>query len=89
MGRTIDLDMALDAIATHKEALLGEADGSNVFKKGYALAHRHICELISVLPSAQPEIVHCKDCLLHGVCAYERGLGEDGFCSQGKEREDE
>lgn len=30
-----------------------------------------------------PQIVRCKDCLLHGACAFERGLGEKGFCSQG------
>ena len=55
MGRTIDLDMAINVIAIHKAALLGEADGSNEFTNGYALAYRHICELISVLPPAQLE----------------------------------
>ena len=55
MRRTIDLDMSIDAIAIHKASLLGEADGSNDFKNGYALAHRHICELISALPSAESE----------------------------------
>lgn len=35
----------------------------------------------------QQKIVRCKDCLMHGVCAYERGLGKDGFCSQGKAKE--
>lgn len=89
MGRMIDLDMAIDVIAIHKAVLLGgEANGSNDFTNGYALAYRHICELIAALPSAQPEIVRCKDCVLHGVCTYERGLGKDGFCNQGKRRED-
>lgn len=45
------------------------------------------CELelfIHNLPSAQPQIIKCKDCLMHGVCRFEQGLGLDGFCSQGK-----
>ena len=41
------------------------------------------------LPSAQPEIVRCKDCLMHGVCQFELGLGENGFCSQAERRTDE
>lgn len=40
------------------------------------------------LPSAQPEIVRCKDCLMHGVCRFEQGLGLDGYCSQAKRRTD-
>lgn len=35
------------------------------------------------------EIVRCGECVLHGVCTYERGLGKDGFCSQGKRAEDD
>lgn len=37
----------------------------------------------------RPEIVKCKDCILDGVCTYERGLGSNGFCNQGKRKEDE
>ena len=39
-------------------------------------------------PSAQPEIVRCKDCLMHGVCRFEQGLGLDGYCSQAERRTD-
>ena len=35
------------------------------------------------------EIVRCGECVLHGVCTYERGLGKDGFCNQGKRKEGE
>ena len=47
------------------------------------------------LPSAQPEIIHCKDCKWHNgeinqcnaqICASM--CGED-FCSKGERREDE
>lgn len=34
------------------------------------------------------EVVRCKDCLMHGVCRFERGLGLDGYCSQCERRED-
>lgn len=41
------------------------------------------------LPSADVvEVVRCKDCLVHGLCRFEQGLGLDGFCSKG-ERKDE
>ena len=48
--------------------------------------HKNLKEALSRVPEA---VVHCKDCILHGVCAYERGLGKDGFCSQGKRAEDD
>lgn len=41
------------------------------------------------LPSAEPEIIRCKDCLIHGVCRFEQGLGLDGYCSQAERRTDE
>ena len=43
--------------------------------------------VIEQLPSAQPEIVRCKDCLMHGVCRFEQGLGLDGYCSQAERSE--
>ena len=48
-----------------------------------------VCDEYTILPSAQPEIVRCKDCLMHGVCRFELGLGENGFCSQAERRTDE
>ena len=41
------------------------------------------------VPSAQPEIIRCKDCLIHGVCRFEQGLGLDGYCSQAERRTDD
>jgi hypothetical protein len=37
------------------------------------------CGIIDEQPEA---IVRCKECLLHGICRFEKGLGLDGFCSQ-------
>lgn len=44
---------------------------------------------IALMPSAQPEVIRCKDCLMHGVCRFEQGLGLDGYCSQAERRTDE
>ena len=33
-------------------------------------------------------IVRCKDCLMHGVCRFEQGLGLNGYCSQAERREE-
>ena len=41
-----------------------------------------------VLPSVEPEIIRCKDCLMHGACRFEQGLGLDGYCSQAERRTD-
>lgn len=41
---------------------------------------------LRALPSAQTEIIKCKDCLMHGVCRFEQGLGLDGYCSQAERR---
>lgn len=42
-----------------------------------------------ILKNAQPEVIRCKDCLMHGVCRFEQGLGLDGYCSQAERRTDE
>ena len=34
------------------------------------------------------EIIRCKDCLMHGVCRFEQGLGLDGYCSQAERVEE-
>lgn len=46
----------------------------------------HFVKYIEQLPSAQPEIIRCKDCIMHGVCRFEQGLGLDGYCSQAERR---
>jgi hypothetical protein len=50
---------------------------------------RHPVDVIKALPPAQPEIIRCKECLMHCVCKFEQGLGLDGYCSQAKRRTDE
>ena len=47
------------------------------------------------LPSAQPEIIRCKDCKLHGTNGHRLNcamfcctMPDDGFCSCGERRED-
>ena len=56
-----------------------------------------ILERIKALPSAQPEIIKCKDCIHrdagNGICEG-RGwpmqlVPDDGFCDKGKRSEDE
>lgn len=42
----------------------------------------------TILPPAQPEIIRCKDCIMHGVCRYEQRLGTDGYCSLAERRTD-
>ena len=48
-----------------------------------------ICGVLGSMPSAQTGIIRCKECLMHGVCRFEQGLGLDGFCSKAERRTDE
>ena len=48
------------------------------YEKGYADGKR----------DAWNEVVRCKDCLMHGVCRFEQGLGLDGYCSQAERKEE-
>jgi hypothetical protein len=57
-----------------------------------------ICRVLNHLPSAQPEIIRCKDCKFYtkirvdlkngfGICSLAcRHLGDDGFCSEAERR---
>ena len=47
-----------------------------------------IAAALEDVPSAQLEIVRCKDCFLHGVCHFEQYLGLDGYCSKAERRTD-
>lgn len=57
--------------------------------QNWAASKKIISKTMNSLPSAQPEIITCKDCLMHGVCRFEQGLGLDGYCSQAERRTDE
>lgn len=48
----------------------------------------HVLMALRETPSAEPEIIRCKDCLIHGVCRFEQGLGLDGYCSKAERRTD-
>ena len=46
-------------------------------------------EKLNTLPSAQPEIIRCKDCKHHDQtnCPIEKYFSLDGFCSRAERRE--
>ena len=45
-----------------------------------------VFDVVNSLPSAQSEIIRCKDCLIHGICRLEQWLGLDGYCSRAERR---
>ena len=51
--------------------------------------YQRIIDRFMSFASTQPEIIRCKECLMHGVCRFEQGLGLDGYCSQAKRRTDD
>lgn len=82
MSDLISRQDVLDAIDKY---ILGKPEGDNV-------EVRELLKLITKvyrMRSAQPEIIRCKDCLIHGVCRFEQGLGLDGYCSQAERKTDE
>ena len=65
--------------------VIDPTEAADLVRQGIFLAEKKI----ENMPSAQPEIVRCKDCLMHGVCRFEQGLGLDGYCSQAERRTDD
>jgi hypothetical protein len=81
MGKLIDADAAIDAL---KELTANGTNKGMVF--GEDAVHR-----IEMLPSAQPEIIRCKDCKYYkyGIC-MKIGANKSfyGFCDWAERRED-
>lgn len=50
-------------------------------------------EAADVVDTAPPidavEVVRCRDCIVLPWCRFAQGLGLEGFCSQGKRREED
>ena len=70
MGKLIDLDMAIDAVV--KES---QVDGAY----GY-MDTKSIVDLLNDQPSAESEIVRCKDCKHYGCVLYSATQFEYGEC---------
>lgn len=71
-----------EAIKTLRE--LWRETNDHWYEETYSMA----IEALERMPSADVvEVVRCKDCLIHGVCRFEQGLGLDGFCSKGERKD--
>ena len=53
-----------------------DVDMDNINKVTFCTKHSKEVEFV--------KIVRCEDCLIHGLCRFEQGLGLDGFCSKGE-----
>ena len=67
MSDPIDRQAAIDAINSHFGFSIEEEYGSAVQ------------EVINGLPSAQTEIIRCKDCIYKSICSFKRKGME--YCS--------
>ena len=70
MGKLIDLDTAI--VAIEKES---QVDGAY----GY-MDTKSIVDLLNDLPSAEPEIIFCKDCKHYGCILHSGTQFEYGEC---------
>lgn len=99
MSDLIDRQAAIDALwkalYEYEDKTEKQFQESDELDVGDWILHREFVQNMSDidrrtildLPSAQPEIIRCRDCLMHGVCRFELGLGLDGYCSQAERRE--
>jgi len=79
----------MDDLISRKAAIDALGWGNEWEAMGFTLIDKEdSIHQIKALPSAEPEIIRCKDCLIHGVCRFEHGLGLDGYCSQAERRTD-
>lgn len=89
MNDLISRQAAIDAVgnAFDRETIL------------YSFVRKIAISALRNMPSAQPEIVRCKDCKYYtsmipnkntGICSLaSRHLGDDGFCSEGEKKDDD
>ena len=84
MADLIDRQAAIDALDGTKV----DEENCTEYEIGYNDGIDFAVSTLSVLPSTQPEIIRCKDCLMHGVCRFEQGLGLDGYCSKAERRQE-
>lgn len=96
MTDLIDRQVAIDALEREKTYCIAFRDGYtpiNVFEK-YNAGLTDGIKALKNLPSAQPEIVRCKECI-HSRCGSDgiecqmhyRPTKEQDFCSYGERRE--
>ena len=48
-----------------------------------------LTEWLNELPSAQADIIRCKDCIKQPLCKFSQYQGNDGYCSLAERRTDE
>lgn len=102
MSDIVDRRVVIDAIWAHlrnilKKVNFKDSDYDRPAIDAYKMAHQHIAEVVDHLPSADSEIVHCKDCKhcevysngYNSMCTL-GNLMDDvlGFCSDAERRDD-
>ena len=92
MKKLIYLEDAIDALERKKDKnAKGDIGGF------YNKIIQNDIDTLMQLPSAQPEIIHCKECMNHGkeICYFwSRFYGtintpDDGFCHKAERRTDD
>ena len=71
--------------AMYHETMEKDSDEQK-WESGCWIRYKMFERVIDSMPSAEPEIIRCKDCLMHGFCRFEQGLGLDGYCSHAERR---
>ena len=94
MSDLIDRQMALDAFGLSEKTRKYGGDHS-----GYdTMMLYEIQDILEGLPSAEPEIIRCKDCMYYSrprvdYCAWcsecRMAVNEDEYCSRAERRTDE
>ena len=99
MSDLIDRQVAIDALTNYFAKWAEYAEWNHAVKNMVNVAQNSVEEMLIQLPSAQPEIIRCKDCKYweregtKGVCNDLYGFGRywnpDDFCSYAERRTDE
>lgn len=84
---------AIDVLETGAEFLRLALDDMDVvrsdrekFAWGLGLIETFIAD-IKELPSAEPEIIYCKDCVKHNKCKFYQTQGDNGYCRYGRSKD--
>ena len=89
MDDLISRKMAIGAIIDHIREKFAQRDTPLNYISGLYKAE----DIIEILPSAQPKIVRCKDCVKREICrtstVWAVSPGDNWYCADGERRTDE
>jgi len=94
MDDMVSKQVVIDTVHKIILGLFSEEDGAMTdTEKTLLSVNKAVCNGVRELPSVQPEIIRCKDCIFHGFCRtspkWAVAPKDDWYCADAERRIDE